>query len=62
MDERTMRQLADTYFAANNGFDADGMMAVLHPGIVFWNIANGRCPLHICFFHCPHRFPPLVSL
>jgi len=36
------RQLVDRYLAAYNGFDVDGMLAVLSPDIRFENYSGGR--------------------
>jgi ketosteroid isomerase-like protein len=36
------RALIESYLAAYNAFDVPGMLALLHPGVTFENIANGQ--------------------
>jgi ketosteroid isomerase-like protein len=42
MDENGKRSLIESYIAAYNAVDIDGMMAVIHPDIEFKNISAGE--------------------
>jgi len=42
MSPDDQRALVDRYLAAYNAFDVDGMVALLHPEIVFENVAGGE--------------------
>ncbi len=41
MTSREKRELVSQYVSAYNAFDVDGMMATLHPDIVFENVSEG---------------------
>lgn len=42
MPQSEKRAMVDRFIAAYNAFDIEGMAALLHPSVVFRNVAGGR--------------------
>lgn len=47
MEKEVAQQLVYSYIRAYNNFDVNAMLAVLHPGIEFKNMADGEVTLRI---------------